>query len=135
MTSNQIKPLRTVSTYVKSANLVVASTCHLGETASDFPLAFGIDKVRSTPTGANYQGRRFFLGYAGVAYTNEMLNFETSFWQWATTGHNLGDAYDLALRATYRARGHLPDLVGQLHLLRRPVPSGPLLHLPLRRRT
>jgi hypothetical protein len=125
VTSNQIKPLRTVSTYVKSANLVVASTCHLGETASDFPLAFGIDKLRSTPTGANYQGRRFFLGYAGVAYTDEMLNFETSFWKWATTGHNLGDAYDLALRATYRPKGTFPTWWGSYTYSGVPFPPAP----------
>jgi hypothetical protein len=112
VTSNQIKPLRTSNGAVRSANVVVASTCHLGETASDFPLAFGIDRLRSTPTGANYQGQRFFLGYAGTAWTNEMLAFETAFWRYATTGYNLGQSFDLARKSASMFNGTNPTWWG-----------------------
>ncbi len=125
VTSGQIKTKRTVSGYVKAANVVVASTCHLGETASDFPLAFGIAKIRSTPTGTNYQGPKFFLGYAGTAWTNEMLAFETSFWKWAMSGHNLGEAFDLARKYTALPNGTLPTWWGSYTYSGVPFPVTP----------
>ncbi|MDA8203431.1 MAG: hypothetical protein M0Z49_11860 [Chloroflexi bacterium] len=125
VTSGQIKAKRLVSGYVKSANLVVASTCHLGETASDFPLAFGIAKLRSTPTGANHQGQRFFLGYSGVAWTDEMYAFESKFWKSATTGSNLGDAYYYALRNTSLLKGTAPNWWGSYTYAGVPFPPTP----------
>jgi hypothetical protein len=98
--------------YVRSANLVVASTCHLGESASNFPDAFGIDRKRSLPDGTNYQGRRFFLGYVGVATDADQYAFEARFWTYATTGHNLGESFDLAMRTRVIRYGSVPTWYG-----------------------
>ena len=113
VTSGQIKALRmTPEQWVRSANLVVASTCHLGESASDFPLGFGIAKVRSAPNGTNYQGRRFFLGYSGTAWTWDMLQFESRFWQYAKTGHNLGEAFAWTINDRVMVYGSSPTWWG-----------------------
>ena len=112
----EIRALRWVNVspagYVRSANLVVASTCHLGESLSDFPDAFGINRKRSKPDGTNSQGRRFFLGYVGVATDADQYAFEARFWMYATSGKNLGEAYDLAMRTRVIRYGTVPTWYG-----------------------
>ena len=127
VTANQIMSLRTLapSTAVKSANVVIASTCHLGESASTFPGAFGIEKARSTSDGTNYQGPRFFLGYVGTAWTSDMLTFETWFWKYVKTGHGLGESFGLALRNAPMSGLTVPNWWGTYTYSGVPIPSTP----------
>ena len=86
--AGEIKARRT-----KAANLVIASTCHLGEAASNFPDAFGIERLKSGVNGGNSRGPEFYMGYVGSAWTVDMLAFETNFWARVKSGRNLGDAF------------------------------------------
>jgi hypothetical protein len=85
------------------ANLVVMSTCHLGEAsvnnAVSMSEAYGIERKRSDPSGNGYRGPEFFLGYRGLAWTADQLRFEKAFFDYATNGKNLGDAFKLAMAA------------------------------------
>ncbi len=127
VTADQIVALRTLpgTTAVRSANVVIASTCHLGESASTFPGAFGIEKARSTSDGTNYQGPRFFLGYVGTAWTNDMLSFETWFWKYVKSGHGLGESFQLALRSAPMSGLTVPNWWGTYTYSGVPIPSVP----------
>lgn len=85
------------------ANLVVMSTCHLGEAGrndyASMSEVYGIERKRSDPTGLGYRGPEFFLGYKGLAWTADQLRFERAFFDYATHGKNLGDAFKLAMAA------------------------------------
>lgn len=127
VTADQIMSRRTVATTtaIKTANVVIASTCHLGEAASTFPNAFGIEKARSTADGTNYQGPRFFLGYVGSAWTNDMLAFETAFWKYVKAGHGLGESFQLALRNAPMSGLTVPNWWGTYTYSGVPIPSAP----------
>jgi hypothetical protein len=85
------------------ANLVVMSTCHLGEAGrngyASMSEVYGIERKRSDPLGGGYRGPEFFLGYKGLAWTADQLRFERAFFDYATRGKNLGDAFKLAMVA------------------------------------
>jgi len=126
VTGNEIRAKR-INSYgwLPSATLVIASTCHLGEAASTFPDAFGIARQKSTPDGRNYQGRRFFMGYVGTAWTIDMLAFEASFWATVKSGHNLGDAFDTARRSTRMTYSTVPNWYGTYTYSGVPWPPAP----------
>ena len=107
VTGGEIKKLRT-----SAANLVVASACHLGESASDFSYAFGIEHVKSLPSGVGYRGPEFFLGYVGTAWTIDMLAFETNFWARVKTNLELGTAFAQARALTAWRYPTVPDWYG-----------------------
>ena len=127
VTSSQIRSKRIdpATNQLRQANVVVASTCHLGESTSDFPDAFGVAKQRSTSTGANYQGPRFFLGYIGTAWTNDMLSFEAAFWKYVKSGRGLGEAFGLALRNAPLSGLTTPNWWGTYTYSGSPLPSQP----------
>jgi hypothetical protein len=78
----------------RQSNLVIMSTCHLGETQTTMPEAFAIPKVRAG-TGA-WAGPNFYLGYLGAAWDSDEFAFETRFWNALGPGYGVGQAFDVA---------------------------------------
>lgn len=75
----------------RASNLVVMSTCHLGEPNTTMPAAFGIGKVKD-----HWVGPKFYLGYIGSAFDSDEWTFEQAFWNALAGGRNVGTAFDLA---------------------------------------
>ena len=111
------------------AKLVIASTCHLAEAPRNgYPAmseAFGIEHIKSDPTGAGYRGPEFFLGYRGIAWTDDQLRFESAFWRYVDDGWDLGDAFRLALAGNALRHGTLPDWFGSYTYTGRAQPTSP----------
>ena len=120
VTAGEIRSRRT-----KPANLVIASTCHLAEASSNFPDAFGIERLKSRPDGTGYRGPEFFMGYIGTAWTVDQLAFETNFWAKVKSGRNLGDAFVLARSATAWRYATRPDWYGTYSYSGSPFPVPP----------
>jgi len=122
--ATEIKNART-----KPANLVVMSTCHLAEAPrSGYPAmseAYGIERIKSDPSGAGFRGPEFFLSYRGLAWSSDMLRFESAFWGYATGGWNLGDSFRLALAGNTLRYGTVPDWFGSYTYSGRPQPVPP----------
>ena len=78
----------------RPSNLVVISTCHLGESGTTMPGAFGIAKKRAG-VGA-WAGPSFYLGYLGEAWDSDEYAFETRFWGAIGPGYGVGKAFDIA---------------------------------------
>lgn len=78
----------------RPSNLVIMSTCHLGETKTTMPGAFGIPKVKAG-IGA-WAGTNFYLGYLGEAWDSDEFAFETRFWNALGPGYGVGEAFDIA---------------------------------------
>ena len=76
------------------SNLVIMSTCHLGETVTSMPGAFGIAKTKAG-WGA-WAGPSFYLGYIGAAWDSDEYAFETRFWSAIGPGYGVGQAFDVA---------------------------------------
>jgi hypothetical protein len=70
------------SSAIKSAtrgsqyNLVIMSTCYLGNNSSTMPGAFQIQKVKTSTR------REFYLGYVYTTYDSAALRFESAFWSY-----------------------------------------------------
>lgn len=81
----------------KQTNLVIMSTCHLGENVAknDMPLVYGIEKLKAGATG--WRGPEFYLGYIGTVWDNDMWEFESIFWDRLRGGASVGRAFDVAL--------------------------------------
>jgi hypothetical protein len=98
------------------AKLVIMSTCHLAEAPRNgYPAmseAFGIERIKSDPSGAGYRGPEFFLAYRGTAYTADMLRFESAFWGYVGDDWSLGDAFRLAMAGNALRWGTTPDWFG-----------------------
>jgi hypothetical protein len=75
------------------SNLVVMSTCHLGETAATMSEAFGIPEIKYRTT---WGGNRFYVGYLGVAWDSDEWIFEQAFWSALRSGNSVGVAFDIA---------------------------------------
>ncbi len=78
----------------RQSNLVVMSTCHLGEGASTMPGAFGI--ARKKYRSGSWGGPEFFIGYLGDAWDNDEWTFEVAFWNAIGPGYGAGEAFDVA---------------------------------------
>lgn len=78
----------------RQSNLVIMSTCHLGETRTTMPGAFAIPKVKAG-AGA-WAGPNFYLGYLGAAWDSDEFAFETRFWNALGPGFGVGQAFDVA---------------------------------------
>jgi hypothetical protein len=76
------------------SNLVVVSTCHLGESGTTMPGAFAIAKTKAG-WGA-WAGPSFYLGYVGEAWDSDEYAFETRFWSAIGPGYGVGQAFDIA---------------------------------------
>ena len=88
----------------QQTNLVVMSTCHLGEIAAknDMPLVYGIQKLKAGISG--WRGPEFYLGYVGTVWDNDQWEFEAILWDRLLGGANVGTAFDVALgTGTYAA--------------------------------
>lgn len=77
----------------RQSNLIVMSTCHLGESASDMPGAFAISKVQ-----VDWNGPEFYLSYKGSVFDSDQWRFEKIVWGKLLSYH-LGEAFDLAVAA------------------------------------
>ena len=75
-------------------NLVIMSTCHLGESATTMPGAFAIPKTKAG-SGA-WAGPSFYLGYLGEVWDSDEYTFETRFWSALGPGNGVGQAFDVA---------------------------------------
>jgi hypothetical protein len=78
----------------RQSNLVIMSTCHLGETSTSMPAAFAIPKTKAR-TGA-WAGPNFYLGYVGETWDSDEFTFETRFWSAIGPGFGAGQAFDVA---------------------------------------
>ncbi len=107
----------------RQSNLVVMSTCHLGETKTTMPGAFAIPMVKAG-TGA-WAGPRFYLGYVGEAWDSDEFAFEARFWSALGPGYGVGQAFDVARLGSYNA-GFAANWYGSYAWTGRagPLPSG-----------
>jgi hypothetical protein len=78
----------------RTSNLVIMSTCHLGESATTMPGAFAITKTKAG-WGA-WAGPSFYLGYLGEAWDSDEYAFESRFWSAIGPGYGVGQAFDVA---------------------------------------
>ena len=78
----------------RQSNLVVMSMCHVGESASTMPGAFGIAKKKYG--SGTWGGPAFFVGYLGDAWDNDEWAFEVAFWEAIGPGYGAGAAFDVA---------------------------------------
>jgi hypothetical protein len=83
------------------SNLVIMSTCHLGESGTTMPGAFAIAKTKAG-WGA-WAGPSFYLGYVGETWDSDAYAFETRFWSATGTGYGLGQAFDVASLGSFNA--------------------------------
>jgi hypothetical protein len=130
--ATEIKKARTTPDgRLVGAKLVIMSTCHLAEAPRNgYPAmseAYGIERLKSDPSGAGYRGPEFFLSYRGLAWSSDMLRFESAFWGYATDGWNLGDAFRLARAGNALRWGTVPDWFGTYTYSGRPQPVPPCL--------
>ena len=85
----------------RASNLVIMSTCHLGESATTMPGAFAIPQTKAN-WGA-WAGPNFYLGYVGAAWDSDEYAFETRFWSALGPGYGVGKAFDFAMLGSYNA--------------------------------
>jgi hypothetical protein len=64
------------ATYGTTYNLVIMSTCYLGNSVSTMPAAFQIAKVK------NATDSEFYLGYVHSTWDSSSLRFEKAFWSY-----------------------------------------------------
>ena len=105
------------------SNLVIMSTCHLGESGTTMPGAFGIAKTKAG-WGA-WAGPSFYLGYLGSAWDSDEYAFETRFWSAIGPGYGVGQAFDVARLGAFNA-GFAANWYGSYVWTGRagPLPSG-----------
>jgi len=107
----------------QKANLVIMSTCHLGESVTTMPGAFGIPQVKAV-TGT-WAGPNFYFGYLGSAWDSDELAFEIGFWNALGPGLGVGKAYDMAKLGAFNA-GFAANWYGSYDWTGRagPLPTG-----------
>jgi hypothetical protein len=107
----------------QKTNLVIMSTCHLGESVTTMPGAFGIQKVKAA-TGA-WAGPNFYFGYLGSAWDSDEFTFETRFWNALGPGLGVGEAFDEAKLGVFNA-GFAANWYGSYDWTGRagPLPTG-----------
>jgi hypothetical protein len=107
----------------RTSNLVIMSTCHLGESATTMPGAFAITKTKAG-WGA-WAGPSFYLGYLGEAWDSDEYAFETRFWSAIGPGYGVGQAFDVARLGSFNV-GFAANWYGSYVWTGRagPLPSG-----------
>jgi len=107
----------------RPSNLVVISTCHLGESGTTMPAAFAIPKTKAG-WGA-WAGPSFYLGYLGEAWDSDEYAFETRFWSAIGPGYGVGQAFDFARLGSFNV-GFAPNWYGSYVWTGRagPLPTG-----------
>jgi len=78
----------------RQSNLVIMSTCHLGEASTTMPAAFAIPRTKAR-TGS-WAGPSFYIGYLGETWDSDEFTFETRFWSAIGPGFGAGQAFDVA---------------------------------------
>lgn len=81
----------------RQSNLVVMSTCYLGEATTTMPAAFAVEKVKAGQLQSN--GPEFYIGYRGEAWDSDEATFEQRFWDALGSGTGVGGAFDVAYGA------------------------------------
>ncbi len=81
----------------RQSNLVVMSTCHLGESTTTMPGAFAIEMTKAGQL--QWNGPEFYVGYRGEAWDSDEATFEQRFWDALGTGTGVGRAFDIAYGA------------------------------------
>ncbi len=79
----------------RQSNLVIMSTCYLGNADTTMPGAFAIQKDKAL--ALEWNGPEFYVGYVGLAWDSDEWLFEQRFWNALAGGHGVGAAFDLAL--------------------------------------
>jgi hypothetical protein len=107
----------------RTSNLVIMSTCHLGESATTMPGAFAITKTKAG-WGA-WAGPSFYLGYLGEAWDSDEYAFESRFWSAIGPGYGVGQAFDIARLGSFNV-GFAANWYGSYVWTGRagPLPSG-----------
>jgi len=107
----------------RTSNLVIMSTCHLGESATTMPGAFAITKTKAG-WGA-WAGPSFYLGYLGEAWDSDEYAFESRFWSAIGPGYGVGQAFDVARLGSFNV-GFAANWYGSYVWTGRagPLPSG-----------
>jgi hypothetical protein len=107
----------------QKSNLVIMSTCHLGESVTTMPGAFGIPMVKAG-AGA-WAGPNFYFGYLGAAWDSDEYAFETLFWNALGPGLGVGQAFDVAKLGSFNA-GFAANWYGSYEWTGRagPLPTG-----------
>jgi len=107
----------------QKSNLVIMSTCHLGESVTTMPGAFSIPKVKAG-VGA-WAGPNFYFGYLGAAWDSDEFTFETRFWNALGPGLGVGQAFDQAKLGVFNA-GFAANWYGSYEWTGRagPLPTG-----------
>ena len=106
----------------QQTNLVVMSTCHLGENISknNMPSVYGIEKLKASSTG--WRGPEFYLGYVGTTWDSDQWEFEVLFWDALAAGRSVGAAFDSALANGSYATSFDADWFGSYTYLGWPGP-------------
>lgn len=81
----------------RQSNLVVMSTCFLGEPTTTMPGAFAIEMTKAGQL--QWNGPEFYVGYRGEAWDSDEATFEQRFWDRLGTGTGVGAAFDVAYGA------------------------------------
>ncbi len=81
----------------RQSNLVVMSTCYLGDPTTTMPGAFAIEKSKARQL--QWNGPEFYVGFVGEAWDSDEYTFETRFWDALASGRGVGAAFDIALGA------------------------------------
>ena len=85
----------------RQSNLVIMSTCTLGDTGTTMPAAFAIPKTKAR-SGA-WAGPNFYLGYVGETWDSDEFTFESRFWSALGPGLGVGQAFDVAKLGWFNA--------------------------------
>lgn len=109
-------------TTTRPAQLVIMSTCHLGEKppvgTTGMAASFGI------PYGAQNLGAyAFYLGYIGSVFDSDEFKFEQAFWQRVQAGGSSGPVYSLADAFAY-AKTHMTFAQGNATWFGNPFYTG-----------
>jgi hypothetical protein len=107
----------------QKSNLVIMSTCHLGESVTTLPGAFGIQMTKAR--AGSWAGPNFYFGYLGAAWDSDEYTFETRFWTALGPGLGVGEAFDQARLGSFNA-GFAANWYGSYDWTGRagPLPSG-----------
>jgi hypothetical protein len=81
----------------RQSNLVIMSTCHLGDANTTMAGAFGIARAKSM--SGHWAGPEFYIGYVGEAWDSDQWSFEVAFWDAIGPGYGAGVAFDEAMLA------------------------------------
>lgn len=117
--ADEVKAARNTT---RPAQLVVMSTCHLGERPPSGTV--GMSAAFGIPYGAqNLAAYAFYLGYIGSVYDSDQFKFEQALWQRVQAGGASGPIYSLADAFAY-ARTRMSFIQGSVTWFGNPYYTG-----------